>query len=441
MDTLRIYNIFKEIMSDNSKTYKENTLKKYKDDEEFKKVLSFLLNPYIVTGISTKKMNKKIDAKINAKALELSFAIDSLDGLIRYLQTNKSGRDIDICIIQNFINVQSLYYLKEFIKGLATKSLKIGVTAKTVNKVYGKNTIDTFEVQLAESYAKKSDKITGEFAVTLKLDGNRVIAMKENDKVNFFSRAGQPIEGLNQLEEHMKPLPNGFVYDGELLLVNDNKLNSADLFRATQKVVRKDGIKENLEFYIFDTLTIKEFKDGKSKNTYRERRKKLNEFDNKVEESQYVYILHPLYQGSDKSVIGDLMSKVISDGYEGLMINTLDGKYQTKRTTDLQKVKEFHSADLLCVGVEEGKETGKFKNTLGSVLVEYKGNIVGAGFGDTNKMRDFYWKNQNEIIGKIVEITFFEETKDEKTELPSLRFPVFKTIRHDKTIDDINYEG
>ena len=37
------------------------------------------------------------------------------------------------------------------------------------------------------------------------------------------------------------------------------------------------------------------------------------------------------------------------------------------------------------------------------------------------------------MIGKIIEVQYFEETQDSKTLKYSLRFPVFKQIREDKT--------
>ena len=40
-----------------------------------------------------------------------------------------------------------------------------------------------------------------------------------------------------------RQMPNGHVFDGELLLKNDEKLDSKDLYRATMKVVGADGVK------------------------------------------------------------------------------------------------------------------------------------------------------------------------------------------------------
>src|SRR5690606_17885683 len=118
------------------------------------------------------------------------------------------------------------------------------------------------------SYEKKESKVTGDFYITQKLDGNRCIAIKSEDSVKFFTRKGQVIEGMKDLEKDIMIFSNDTVLDGEILLVNDDNLPSDELFRATQKVIRKDGIKKNLEFHIFDKVSLKEFQNGKPINTY-----------------------------------------------------------------------------------------------------------------------------------------------------------------------------
>ncbi|MFQ3543435.1 ATP-dependent DNA ligase [Halobacillus rhizosphaerae] len=433
MNIQEVYEIFHQLETNGAKTAKEEILKQHEGNEDFRKALVFLLNPYVVTGLSTKKINKKV------KNQEVLIDIGSLDSLITYLSTRNSGRDFDIANIQHFINSLDSDELKTFVRKFVTKSLKVGITSKTVNKVYGKDTVPSFSVMLAESFAKKEKKITGKFFVTLKLDGNRCLAVKEDGQTKFFTRSGQQIEGMVDLEEHFEALPDGWVFDGEILLKNEDNLPSKELFTATQKVVRKDGEKKNLEFYMFDMLPLTEFKDGTSKNTYEKRRKQLDLLDEQIiEESEYIYTLPVLYEGKDKSIIPNIMSKVTAEGFEGLMINSADGLYQAKRTVDLQKVKEFKTADLLVMSAERAID-GQFEGLLSRVNVEYKGNLVGVGSGFTLEDRHNYIECPDLIVGKIIEVQFFEESKDEKTGLPSMRFPTFKGIRHDKTVEDINY--
>jgi DNA ligase 1 len=428
-----VVKIIGELQAESSKTGKEAILKANKDNELFRKVLRFVYNPFIVTGLSTKKITKNV--KINSSSYPTT-----LEEAINHLRKNNSGRDTDIAVIQSFINTLETDEMKEVAQQIFTKDLKVGITEKTINKVYGKGEIPSFGVMLAESYAKKEDKVKGKFFITLKLDGNRCVAVNEEDGVKFFTRKGQPIQGMTELENQFKELPKGLVYDGELLLVNKDNLPSDELFRATQKVVRKDGEKKDLEFHVFDSVSIEEFYDGKSKKTYEQRRNTLDLMFNHFNDGQIqaIKLLPVLYEGTDKNMIGVLMKWAEEKNYEGLMVNTANGLYVTKRTDNLLKVKQFKTADLLVVSLEKAID-GQFKDLLARVNVEYKGNLVGVGSGFTIEERRQFTEDPDLIVGKIIEVQYFEESKDEKTGEPSLRFPVFKGIRHDKGLEDVNY--
>lgn len=435
MDLLNIYNIFKSIQDTGVRAVKEKILKDNENNEGFRKVLEFLLNPYVVTGISTKKMKKEIEPF----DLEIgNHNFDNMGSLLAYLRRSNTGSHYDVYVVQSFIEKQASVELREFVRKIVTKDLKLGISEKTVNKVYGKGVIPTFAVMLAESFEKKENKVTGKFFVTLKLDGNRSVAIVKKDGVKFFSRKGQAIEGMLELEEQFSKFPHG-VYDGELLLNNKYSLPSDELFRATQKVVRKDGEKKNLEFHIFDTLTVAEFQDGVSKRNYSMRRNTLDSVIlNFANESKFIHVLPVIYEGDDKGVIPLIVREVESRGLEGVMVNTAEGLYQTKRTTDLLKVKTMKTADLLVMSVEKAID-GQFEGLLSRVNVEYKGGLCGVGSGFTLEDRKAFIDNPDLICGKIIEVSYFEESKSEKTGLPSLRFPVYKGIREDKGVEDINY--
>ena len=56
---------------------------------------------------------------------------------------------------------------------------------------------------------------------------------------------------------------------------------------------------------------------------------------------------------------------------------------------------------------------------------------IGSGLSDEQRVN--YWKNPDELIGKIVQVKFKEETMDKKTGLKSLQFPIFQYLREEKT--------
>ena len=421
--------ILKSIKRERGRTKKEEILANNQNNTDLVKLLKFLLDPNVVTGISKRKVNKKI------KDILPTNKVNDIFDVIEYLEENNTGRDEDIVVVQNFLNSVDERYV-DIVKEILTKTFKIGVTAKTINKIYGKNTIPEFNVMLAESFDKHKSKVNGEFYITLKIDGIRAVARKEEGKIKFFTRQGKQIFGLNEIEKDVAKFPKDVVLDGELLLT-DEDMSTNELFRATQKVVSSDGIKRGLKFIVFDMLSPKEFDDGQSINPYSFRHESLTRILSYMSDDlKYISAVPLLYHGEDKSVIPSIMKTVTEQGFEGLMLNVADGLYLTKRTTNLLKIKKFKTADLRCIAVEEG--SGKNTGTLGAILVHYKGGITKVGSGFTDTQRRMFWSNPDLIVNKIVEVQYFEESINEKTKQPSLRFPVFLTIRDDKDEENID---
>jgi DNA ligase-1 len=123
------------------------------------------------------------------------------------------------------------------------------------------------------------------------------------------------------------------------------------------------------------------------------------------------------------------LREAVLDQKEGIMINKNDGLYKTKRTDDLLKVKVFHTVDLEVTGYGEGE--GKYKDMLGYLVVDYKGNPLRVGSGLSDEERTILFRYADELVGRIVEVSYFEESQNEDGKL-SLRFPVFKGFRDDK---------
>ena len=414
-----IKQILDEIQATNSKTEKEQLLKQHENNQQLKDTIRFLLDPYITTGLSTKKINKKLIIK---PTTELPNAMAAMN----YLRSNNTGTDQAIANIQSFIE-QSPSELTQFYKELFTKSLKLGCAANTVNKIFGKGFIPQFECMLAEKYFDHADKVEGKgFSLTLKLDGIRALAVKNRQGVQLFSRQGQRIEGLTEIEQELAGLTNHyFVLDGELLIADTTGLPSKEQYKATMKIVRKDGQKSGIAFKAFDYLELSEFMNQQCTIPYIERRKMLHLV---ISGLKHTHELPILYSGNDSSQITKWLDKVRNDEQEGLMLNLNDGLYEFKRTRNLLKIKVMNNCDLQIIGFEEGQ--GRLAGTLGRLNVEYKGNIVGVGSGFTDEQRKHFWDNQEELIGRVVSVNFFEESQDKDGNL-SLRFPVFKELREE----------
>lgn len=430
MNTLSYFNNFvKEITASNSRTHKLEILKDYADDEIIKKYLQIAFDPYRVYGISTKKLSKQVTKESALNAIQVNTAFELFD----YLATHNTGTFVDVATCQYFIyEIQKVHpECEQLLRDLICKDLSIGCDAKTINKAIP-GCIPTFNVQLANKYFDKPSYVEGKlFALTTKIDGGRIIALKENGKVSFYTRAGQPYEGLVDLEKEMiDKIPDNTCLDGEITLLNPGDLTSKDQYKETMKIVRtKDKEKHGIKMLVFDWMPATDFKAQKCDLSYQERHNQVAMLFS-AEALTYFELLPILYIGNDISKITEIHAEQVAKGEEGIMINILDAPYKFSRTSDLLKVKTFNSADLQIIGFEEG--TGKYIGKLGALICEYKGGEVRVGSGLSEELRDLIWNNQETYLDTIIEINYFEETVD-STGKPSLRFPTFKDVRPDKT--------
>jgi len=293
-----------------------------------------------------------------------------------------------------------------------------------------------FKVMLAKKFANHKHKITNNFTITKKLDGVRIIIIKENNIAKVFSRTGKECKGLNEIVNEINLCEeNDIVLDGELLAITNNSLSTQQQFTETiKRSQNKSENKTGLIFNIFDMISLKEFENGTSKLNHINRKSLLHEWFNKYKFKHNI-IVKDLYIGNDINMINIWIDIASNQNWEGLMIN-LDKPYVCKRTDSLLKIKKMQTIDLKITDIIIGK--GKYSTVMGKCIVKYKGNNVGVGSGWTDELRTKMYNNKNDYIGKIIEIQYFEVSKDSKTNLESLRFPVFKRFRNDKTKESYN---
>ena len=421
-----MYRIINELRNTASTNEKKTILERHKDNEIFKKILLYTYDPFRKYGISEKILNETMEEVTNESLPQYNNIFEFLDVLASSNINNELKRNIAACV-----KYQQEEY-KDIVKCMFLKDLKIGANTTLINKVW-KGLIPKFEVQLARKFNDVKLNDNEKIYITEKFDGIRCVIIKENENVKMFTRQGKEITGLNEIIENVKEtfVDKSIVIDGELLALNSNNLDSGDLYRATVKIVNsKSENKTGIHFHAFDMLEISEFKNGESKSPYSIRRNSMENYN----WNGCLELVPILYVGVDHEMIFKLLSKVERDGKEGIMVNR-EMVYQCKRNSGILKVKTMHTVDLRVLGYEEG--SGRLENSLGALIVDYKGHKVNVGSGYSDQERHDFWNNRNDMIGKIVEIQYFEESTNEQGEL-SLRFPVFKHIRNDKTEPSYN---
>lgn len=415
----KVVEIINDLRGTTKSTEKTAILKENKDNELLQKVLFYTLDSF-----------KKY--KISEKTFEtygcLQSSYSDIFTLLDVLSANNINDNLKNEAV-GFVNSAD-EKLQDLFKCMLIKDLRIGIAEKGINKVF-KDLIPTFSCMLSESIFKNNNmqRVQGkEFIITQKLDGNRILAIKQNNKVEFYTRQGKPLEGLVELEEDFKSFPNNMVLDGEILLENKNNLNSDELFRETMKECRKKGTKHGLYFNAFDLVTLEGFGKGIDTTPCAQRKENLH---NLIETNNFTHIVEVpiLYKGRDLDKIDEYLQLAISKGQEGCMVNLCEAPYEGKRVKTQLKVKAMNEIDLRVVGVFEGE--GEFKGTLGGVKIvlthEGKQYDVAIGSGFSKKEREIFWEDSSLIIGKIIRVQYFEISQNQCGGY-SLRFPVFKGI-------------
>jgi DNA ligase-1 len=430
-DMTEVFAIFKELQSTSKKTEKAKILKDNERNILFQDTLKWLLNPFIITGISSKKIDKKVSPKVFTNDFDPERFIWTT--IKTYLENHNTGTDKDVAYVQAFI-INQPKDMRDLYKQLITKSLKLGIDAKTVNSVYGKGFVPVFDVQLGTPLDKVKLKGDEYIYISQKLNGCRCVSF--NNKL--FTRSGKEYTGLDHIISDIQKfnLPD-LVFDGELIRKNIDGKSDSENFQIGTGIANSKGTdKTCLEYVIFDCLPKNEFMAGKSLFKYGWRKKYLIDIiakkikDNNIKNLRIVPMW---YEGTDHSQIQKWLDYAEETDKEGVILN-LNTTYKCKRTKELIKVKCFYDCDIKCIDIEQG--TGKNANTLGSILCEYKNNIVKVGSGFTDEMRNYYWNNPNEIIDKIVTVKYKEETQN-KDGSYSLQFPVFQAVRFDKSEPNI----
>ena len=415
------------------------------NDVSLLEVYKWLYDNSIVSGIAEKKWDK---VKVNPMFDDLdSFLhennVSCIGDIFHYLKKHNTGTDSDIKWVK--MATEAICYdddEKEMVKRIVCKNLPLGVDFKTINKCY-ENLIPTFDVMLANSYFKLNDsqwnKISRNgsrnFNITSKLDGFRCVVIKENGNVKLVSRQGKLFEGCIDIEKAVRELSqDNFVLDSEIIISDRKRIPSTEQYKATSNIVTlKDKEKHGVTINCFDYVDLSEWNSKKGKTPWNKRRAELENLlkDYSDKDDKPIYLAPILYSGNDLNVALSLLGKARKNQEEGVMLRFNDSVYEFKRSNELLKFKVMSEMDVYIDSYEEGEN--KLKGTLGAFYCHvehpqygYLEMRVGSGYSD--KERSEYWNHRDELIGRVLEMQYFEVTTNANGG-KSVRFPVHKCIK------------
>lgn len=336
--------------------------------------------------------------------------------------------------------ISEVRWYPDFVSSIVNRTLRLGIGNCLLEK-------EVDAPMLAKKYEGKL-VTNGKVYVTEKLDGNRCIAKWNGKEWTFTSRNGKAM----YVDIDMGSLNKDLVYDGEILSKEQTNqsvmrycaiqgngglakeyIKSKNTFNNTSGTInRHDKKGKDLVYNIFDVQD--------NTLSYTIRRAWLEE-QNAIctKQVRILPVLNVYSNGSDLSTnIDKLLDDMTDMGAEGLMLNIASGIYESKRSNNLLKYKKLNTMDMKVVDWEYG--SGKYDCAVGNLIAECTlpdGREVSCkiGTGISDEQRFEWAANPSLILGKIIEVAYFELSQNNRTDGTkqySLRFPRMKSVRNDK---------
>jgi len=428
-----MYSIIQELESNNSRLFKEDVIKREAEanNDLFFEGCRLALDPLVSFGVKQVPQAEKDGPGCSWEQFkELATKLSNRSA------TGHAARDL----IEFHMNISTKSEWNDWYRRILIKDLRCGVSEKTINNVVKKvnkdYTVPVFTCMLAHDSANHEKKLTGEKLLDYKLDGVRVLAIydADTDAVTMYSRNGKQFHNFTHIEKEIvdtlaSKFTESMVLDGEMV---------SSSFQALMKQVhRKDNVEAtDAKFALFDVLTLKEFKQGKSKLGCWDRHQQLQDLlaDAKTDSNIFVVDKVECDFNTDEGqkTFKEYNATAIEKGFEGIMIKDRNAPYECKRSHYMLKAKPFIEVSLEVVATEEG--TGRNTGKLGALICEGTDDgkfiKVNVGSGLTDDNRDEFWASKDKLIGQIVEVRADAITKNQDADNEwSLRFPRFLRFR------------
>ena len=406
-----------------SSNKKKEYIASVKSDIGVGRLLVYTHSPYIHFGVSSRNVIK--NESINNPIGECIDIYTLLDNLSNRVWTGHTA----IGMINGFVTKYPQF--KEIVFAIIDKDLKTRAGTRIINNVIP-GLIPTFSVALAEKLRKMPDFVNEQWIGSRKLDGVRCIIRKEGTNIDVLSRQGKQFTTLNNIAEEVSAIPHDFVLDGEVCIMDEN--GNEDFQGIMKEIRKKDHTIKQPMFHVFDLLTLTEFDNQTSERIFSDRIQHAKTTLSKTTRKH----IHMLDQDVivDETQLDNMTAEAENNGFEGLMIRK-DVAYDGKRSKDILKVKKFSDAEYVVERIvsksmryiDNGEEYEA--EMLSNIIILHKGNEVGVGSGWSMAERKYYFANPDELIGKTVTVTYFEESQNQNGNW-SLRFPTLKIVHGDE---------
>jgi len=265
------------------------------------------------------------------------------------------------------------------------------------------------------------------YLLSIKYDGNQIFIVKRSKQIQFFTSDWKEFT-IELVEDELSRVPGDFILVGEFMNKCEGKLgdrrHSAVLttYRTNfSKSMANIGLEQAFtNIKVFDCLEII---NGELQTTvpYGTR---IRTAAYLIEGLRYLETVKTmLITGKEARAC---VKQFTSAGWEGGMLVEPDSIYHIgKRVNHSIKLKNRPTADLRCIGVEEGE--GKYTGKIGAlVLLDSFSREVSVGSGLSDEERGYH---EDCFLDKIIEIEY-EQIMDTYIQ------PTYVRVREDKKVSD-----
>ena len=425
------YNVISTLEDHNSRLDKEAIILAQAEagNREFFEGARLALDPMITFGL------KQIPEKKDEDGVGLPW--DSFSLIITGFVNRSLTGNLARTTVDQMIKASTKKQWNGWYRRILIKDLRCGASEKTINKVVEKKwpdyAIPVFSCQLAHDSANHEGKVSGKKLIEVKLDGVRVITIVYPDgRVDQFSRNGKELVNFPHIVEQISKVASQF----EEPMVLDGEVMSASFQDLMKQIHRKSDVQsQDAVLNLFDIIPLFAFEHGRWNKGQEKRSEKVYKWHkaNKDALPNVTVVGHELVDldtDEGQKRYKEINAAAIAGGYEGIMLKDPEAPYECKRSVAWLKLKPFIEVSLTVAAVEEG--TGRNVGKLGAFVCEGVDDgraisvNVGSGFTDSN--RDDYWKDRDEVVGKVVEVRADAVTQNQDGTY-SLRFPRFLRFR------------
>lgn len=430
-----VIDILEELESTSGSNAKKDILQAARNNDLLKRVFAAAQDPYTVYYVNKFKMPKPSQPRTDNDLLVEDFLSNVLPKLSSRQVT---GNDAKALVEKTFGYMNEL--CQKWCLRILIHNLRCGVQESTVNKVWP-GLIKSFSVALAVTLKseftrgegiKILEKVNYPVRVEPKLDGLRFIAVKKDGEVTFFTRNGTVLETMPTIRAALVSARyDNIILDGEAMGEDWNESNSV-VMSSTNK---KDD--SNMFFNVFDAMPVDDWVDQETDMTYAERCALVREVVEGIGKKCVRQVPHIMAKNEDE--LKTFFAKCMNEGYEGVMLKTLDSTYVWDRSRNIMKLKPCVTYEGVVVGWYQGRRGTKREGLFGGFRVVLPNGIVtrcGGGFSDVLRAQ-IQLEGPDTWIGKIVEIEAQPDplTKDGLTVDGKARFPVYTRTRSPADVD------